>query len=103
MERQLATRLLKRLEGLDRKPIILRGARQVGKTWLVRDLAQRMGRRLVELNFEADPSWKRCFVDNDPAVVLRRISIRTHKEIAPESSLLFLDEVQAFAAGLAWV
>ena len=100
MERQLATRLLKRLEGLDRKPIILRGARQVGKTWLVRDLAQRMGRRLVELNFEADPSWKRCFVDNDPAVVLRRISIRTHKEIAPESSLLFLDEVQAFAAGL---
>jgi predicted AAA+ superfamily ATPase len=35
---------------------VLRGARQVGKTWLVRELAARSGRELVELNFERDPT-----------------------------------------------
>jgi predicted AAA+ superfamily ATPase len=39
-----------------RRPLVLRGARQVGKTWLVRELAARSGRELVELNFERDPT-----------------------------------------------
>ena len=40
------------LQSQNRKPAVLRGARQVGKTWLVRDLTKRHGLKLIELNFE---------------------------------------------------
>ncbi|MBI4705324.1 MAG: hypothetical protein HY744_29820 [Deltaproteobacteria bacterium] len=38
----------------------------MGKTWLVRDLARRSGRDLVELDFERDPGHRRAFSSNDP-------------------------------------
>jgi predicted AAA+ superfamily ATPase len=47
------------LDSQDRRPIVLRGARQVGKTWLVRDLARRARRELVEVNLERDPAFRR--------------------------------------------
>jgi len=90
------------LTGQDRrKPLVLRGARQVGKTWLVRDLAARAGRELVELNFERDPAWMEAFVDNDPAAILRRIGLRLGRRIDPARHLLFLDEIQEFGELLA--
>ncbi len=79
----------------DRKPLILRGARQVGKTWLVREAAMRSGRRLVELNFERTPLIEKCFASNDPGKILAELSLSLGVEIDPGSSLLFLDEVQA--------
>jgi hypothetical protein len=84
-----------------RKPLVLRGARQVGKTWLVRDLARRLGRALVELNFEHDPAWAECFVDNSPERILERVGLRLGSRVNPASTILFLDEIQAFGAGLA--
>lgn len=78
-----------------RKPLILRGARQVGKTWLVRDLAQRNQKNLIELNFERDPGVKRFFSSNDPRAILGEISLWQGKNLATEQSLLFLDEIQA--------
>ena len=41
----------------DHKPLVIRGARQVGKTWLVRHLAQSQKRQLIEVNFEKKPNW----------------------------------------------
>jgi predicted AAA+ superfamily ATPase len=78
-----------------RKPLVLRGARQVGKTWLVRDLATRSGRRLVELNFERDPRLARHFESNDPSQILGELSLALGQDIVPEKNLLFLDEIQA--------
>ncbi|MBN1130784.1 MAG: ATP-binding protein [Chitinispirillaceae bacterium] len=79
----------------ERKPLILRGARQVGKTWLVRDLADRYKKDLIELNFERDPSYRRFFLSNDPQIILDEISLGIGRSIVPERSLLFLDEIQA--------
>ena len=84
-----------------RKPLVLRGARQVGKTWLVRDLARRLNRELIELNFEGDPFWSECFVENSPEGILARIGLRMGNRVDPATSLLFLDEIQSFPAGLA--
>jgi uncharacterized protein len=67
----------------------------VGKTWLVRDLAQRSGRELAEINFERDPSLARYFRTNDPAAILRELSLALGQDVSPERSLLFLDEIQA--------
>lgn len=55
----------------------------------------------MELNFEHDPTWADCFVDNSPQRILERIGLRLGHGLKPASALLFLDEVQAFGAGLA--
>ncbi len=53
------------LKNNNRKPMVLRGARQVGKTWLVRDFAKRQKLQLVELNFERLPGLAGLFSENE--------------------------------------
>jgi predicted AAA+ superfamily ATPase len=53
------------LKNNNRKPMVLRGARQVGKTWLVRDFANRQKLQLVELNFERFPGLAGLFSENE--------------------------------------
>ena len=79
----------------NRKPMVIRGARQVGKTWIVRDLANRHKLKLIELNFERLPNLADLFSDNDPAEILRNIEAELPTTIEPDSALLFLDEIQA--------
>jgi predicted AAA+ superfamily ATPase len=83
-------------ERSDRKPLVLRGARQVGKSWLVRTWgAQRFG-RVVEVNLERRPEIAACFTANDPAAVLQRLEVHLSQRIPADGSvLLFLDEIQA--------
>jgi len=75
--------------------MVLRGARQVGKTWLVRDFAKCHKLKLVELNFERLPGLADLFSENDPVEILRNIEAEKAITIKPDSSLLFLDEIQA--------
>ncbi len=93
--RRLATQdLIDWLGAAGRRPLVLRGARQVGKTWLVRDLAPRAGRDLVELNFERDPRLRQAFRSNDPIEVLSELELLTGRPVDPATAILFLDEVQ---------
>ena len=105
MKRDIEARLDAWLASPDRRPLILRGTRQVGKTWLVRELAARAGRQLVEVNFERYPERKKIFSAKDPRKILGELSLALSVEISPERSLLFLDEIQAAGeaiAGLRW-
>ena len=78
----------------NRKPLVLRGARQVGKTHLVRRWAQ--GRGLVELNLEREPALHACFKGNDPKTILRRVEAATGRIVRADGEhVLFLDELQA--------
>lgn len=95
MKRSAATFLDKWIEDSNRKPLVLRGARQVGKTWLVRDLAQRHGRILVELNMERRPELADHFRSNDPRRAVSDLSADLGIPVSPETCLLFIDEVQA--------
>lgn len=95
MKRHLQHNLDRWLFDPFRKPLILRGARQVGKTWLVRNLAERQNRELIEFNFERDPSTQRLFHSNNPHTILGEISLWLGRPITPENSILFLDEIQA--------
>jgi predicted AAA+ superfamily ATPase len=77
-----------------RKPLILRGARQVGKTFTIRNLAQYFD-NLVEINFEDTPEIVSVFAENlDPNNIIQKLSIFTKQNILPGKTLLFLDEVQ---------
>lgn len=95
MYRAALTHLQDWLESPSRKPLILRGARQVGKTWLARELAKISNKQLIELNFERSPHLKKLFESNDPLHILNNISAQKNVEIVPADSLLFLDEIQA--------
>jgi len=83
------------LKGTDRKPLVMRGARQVGKTWLVRDFAKQQGLQLIELNLEKYPDYAGLFSGNSPREILKNIEAQLAFKILPESACLFLDEIQA--------
>jgi predicted AAA+ superfamily ATPase len=95
MERMLLSHLKAWLLSTDRKPLVVRGARQVGKTWLIRHLAKINGKKLVELNFEKNSSHASLFAPNNPQQILLNLSTVYGEKIDPENCLLFLDEIQA--------
>ena len=77
------------------KPLLLRGARQVGKSTAVRHLSQKF-KSFVEVNFERQPSYKQLFQgDIDVKRIVPQIAAIAGKPIEPGSTLLFLDEIQA--------
>ena len=78
-----------------RKPLVIRGARQVGKTWLVRQFATISDLTLIEINFEKRPDRADLFKSNDPYQILLELESALNHPIDPKKSLLFLDEIQA--------
>lgn len=83
-----------------RKPLLLRGARQVGKTYAVRELGKTF-QSFVEINFESNQKARTIFDgDLEPKRMLQEISILTNQEIIPGTTLLFLDEIQTTPVGI---
>ena len=79
-----------------RKPLIVRGTRQVGKTWLVEHVAAAHFETLVKIDLEKRRDSHRHFGDNlDPKVIIQRLEVDSGKRIVPGKTLLFLDEIQA--------
>ena len=79
----------------NRLPLILKGARQVGKTWLVEEFGRLDFSNTVKINFEKNPSIAKAFDgDIDPKRILHLIEIFTDQKILPENTLIFLDEIQ---------
>ena len=77
-----------------RQPLLIRGARQVGKTYSVTAFGKREFENIVTVNFEEQPELNRCFSDFDPKAIIDRLSILTREPIRPGQTLLFLDEIQ---------
>ncbi|MCE2515002.1 MAG: ATP-binding protein [Acidobacteria bacterium] len=84
-----------------RKPIVIRGARQVGKSTLVREFARAAGLSLVAVDFERNPELREAFTGRDPARVLALLRLLTGQTAAAGTHLLFLDEIQAAPEALA--
>jgi uncharacterized protein len=94
MFRQIDAYLSNWMARPDRKPLLLRGARQVGKTWAIRHLAAAAGTKLVEVNFELQPEAKQAFTNLDPIKILQGLALLGFDTPVPGESLLFLDEIQ---------
>lgn len=78
-----------------RKPLVIRGARQVGKSHLVRDFAKREFDTFVEVNLDLDLSVVPYFDKPDPLETLRLLELHFEMSLEPGKTLLFLDEIQA--------
>jgi predicted AAA+ superfamily ATPase len=85
-----------------RKPLIIRGARQVGKSTLVRQIAANNNRTLFEVNLERHAELTPVFKTMDPGRILREIELIAQKgPIEPSNSVLFIDEIQEIPEAIA--
>lgn len=83
------------LTSFNRKPLVIRGARQVGKTWLVHHFAKLENLDLIEVNLEKDPHLISLFNTNDVHKIVLNLNAAFNISIDPQKHLLFLDEIQA--------
>lgn len=95
MERAAMQCLLSWKASSRRKPLLMYGARQVGKTWLMEEFGRREFDACVRLDFMREPGLRRVFEpDLDPRRILAEIGLRKNVTIDPERTLLVFDEVQ---------
>lgn len=101
MERLLISQLLKWKEKRGRKPLILEGARQVGKTWLLKEFGRKYFKDVCYINFEKNDALESIFADDlSPQFIIEQLSIYHGKLIKPESTLIIFDEVQEMPRAL---
>ncbi len=95
MRRLIYNKLLDWKKSDRRKPLILRGARQVGKTYILKKFGEREYKNYIYINFERKSKLK-DIINEDLTVkeILDRISIYTGEKIYPQKTLLFFDEIQ---------
>lgn len=95
MQRLAETLLKTWADASGRKPLVLRGARQTGKTWLIKHVGEQFHGDMAYVNLEREPDLAVCFQSNDPKAVLALLEARLRRTITPGKTLLFLDEIQA--------
>ena len=101
MDRHALAYLLDWNTRTSRKPLIVRGARQVGKSHLVRMLANEAFEHLLEINLETDVDAPSLFGSRDPGKIVDLLEVRYGVPVKPGKTLLFLDEIQAAPSLLA--
>ena len=97
MERSITKKLLSWKSHANRKPLIIRGARQVGKTWSIIDFGMNHFKGLVHVvDLEKHPDWHRIFQNNlVTSNILSELEILLNNRIEPGKDLLFFDEIQS--------
>ena len=95
MDRKIYVDLQNWKNSTRRKPLVLQGARQVGKTYIVNLFAQKEYSNYVYCNFEKEETLKDFFTSLEPRRIVKRLSLYKRKEIIPNHTLIIFDEVQA--------
>ncbi|MBL7114227.1 MAG: ATP-binding protein [Kiritimatiellae bacterium] len=94
MKRLVEEKLLNWKASSRRKPLIIRGARQVGKSWLVENTLAGEFENLVKVDLEKEQSLRRLFEgDINPQSIVRELEVQKGR-IIPGKTLLFIDEIQ---------
>lgn len=95
MRRNALEDLVKWKTDEERKPMILRGARQVGKTWLMKEFGRTNYKSYVYFNFDEEDELKSIFESNkNPTRIIELLSMVAGEKILPEDTLIIFDEVQ---------
>lgn len=94
MKRDLEFELIRWKNAQEHLPLLLRGARQVGKTHLAVSFGQNYFEHMLAINFEKDEKYKLAFDTLDPKEILNRLYLQSGQRVIPGKSLLFLDEIQ---------
>ena len=96
MERLMNAQLNQWRQNPNRKPLVLKGVRQCGKTWLLTEFGEQNYSDVAVFNFEENPSLCSIFEqDLDVKRILLELGVTRGKAIQPEKTLMILDEIQA--------
>ena len=96
LKRKIERKLLAWKENKDKNCLLVKGARQVGKTYSINKFAKENYEYYIYINFDENENYKAIFEDNlDIDTIIRQISIRIpNAKIVPYKTLIFLDEIQ---------
>lgn len=102
MERILMKDLLKWKESKNRKPLIIHGARQVGKTWLITEFGKRYFKDFIYISLDNNPRMKDVFEqDYDVKRIISALKIEAGRSFSAEETLLIFDEIQEVPKAMA--
>ena len=95
LERNAIQDLISWKNDVERKPLVLRGARQVGKTWLMKEFGRNYYKSFVYFNFDEEDELKSIFETNkNPQRIIELLSMICGEKILPEETLIIFDEIQ---------
>ena len=94
MDRHITERLKNWQRDNVHLPLLIRGARQVGKTYVIEDFGRTHFDHLVSVNFEYEPELMDCFSTLHPDEIIAKLSTVRNIPIEPQKTLLFFDEIQ---------
>lgn len=101
MKRQAINDLICWKNAANRKPLLLLGARQIGKTWLLKEFGRTQYQNVVHIDFERQEEYREFFATTkDPARILQNLSIACGTPIQPGTTLVIFDEIQECPAAL---
>lgn len=95
MKRKIIEKLVEWKNSADRKPLVLQGARQIGKTYIVNTFGAEYYSNVLYCNFEKEQGLKDFFSDLNPFNILRKLGAFKRKEVVPGATLIIFDEIQA--------
>ena len=95
MYREKIEELKKWKESSNRKPLIIRGARQVGKTWLMKEFGEKFYEKYAYINFDDNSRMNKLFEEDfDIDRIIQGLKIESGVNIEPSNTLIILDEIQ---------
>ena len=94
MQRKIYQQLLDWKSDKNKKPLIIEGARQIGKTYIVNMFAKKEYKNSIYINFELDESWSSIFDNLNPDDILNQIKSISKIDIIPNETLIIFDEIQ---------
>ena len=100
MKRSIYKDLLRWKESPDRKPLVLEGARQVGKTWILKEFGSNEYKNVAYVNCDNNPLLEDIFIDFDIERIIRALSAITEINISENNTLIIIDEIQKLPKGL---
>lgn len=100
MKRDALDALIAWKKDVKRKPLIVHGARQVGKTWLLKEFGKQYFGKTIYINFEDAPELQGIFRDYDTSRIIRELQIYAQTQIEASDTLIIFDEIQSVKRGL---
>ncbi|MFI3211888.1 MAG: ATP-binding protein [Eubacteriales bacterium] len=101
MKRNIMYELIKWKKSDDRKPLIIRGARQVGKTWIMKEFGHSYYNNYVYFNFDEEQELSSIFDTNkNPHRIIELLGLLWGEKIEPEHTLIIFDEIQECSSAL---
>jgi len=94
MQREIEKHLIEWKNKEEKYPLLVRGARQVGKSYVIEEFGKRHFNNTVSINFELTPNLKECFQNLDPAQIITKLQLLLNTRITNKDTLLFFDEIQ---------